>query len=204
MRRKSAAVDSVASGRTGGWPCRVRISAAIATGKRRSDLGRRAVLRQGRERDPHAFEQRAAWRRRRASRSSARRRARGRRRNRVWMLARVRPSPAKPSQMIATVPSKPWWATRSAMVWPRTQIVPSLPSMWLSTVSAATTPSSPLLIGALCLQPRDRGAQFRDAGAVARRGRRAPAGRRPAASPARPRSRRCARRVRRASPGRPW
>src|SRR5262249_9519567 len=30
------------------------------------------------------------------------------------------------------------------MVWPRTKIVPSLPSTWLSTVLAAMTPSRPL------------------------------------------------------------
>src|SRR5213076_2913742 len=35
------------------------------------------------------------------------------------------------------------------MVWPRTQRMPRAPSLWLSTVSAATSPARPLSIGAL-------------------------------------------------------
>src|SRR5580704_8774126 len=58
------------------------------------------------------------------------------------------------------------------MVWPRTQTAPLSPSAWLSTVSAATIPSSPLFMSALPLrqQPRDGPPQLGDAGAGPRRG----------------------------------
>src|SRR5262249_49321671 len=86
-------------------------------------------------------------------------------------LARVRLSPAKPSHIRATADSKPC-ATRSGIVWPRTQMMPRSPSAWLSTVSAATTPSRPLAIsGSLHAEPYDRGAQLRNAGTAAGRGR---------------------------------
>src|SRR5438477_621902 len=58
-------------------------------------------------------------------------------------------APSRLRQMAATATGRV--AARSASVWPRTHKMPRPPSLWLSTVSAATSPARPLSTG------KDRG-----------------------------------------------
>ena len=139
-------VPRAGSGASGGVAMRRAEQRGDRDRQRGKDLGRAAVLRQDREarRTPSISGRVAA-----AGEpivEAGKGCLRGRRRGRAAICVAAQPVAGKP------FPKQPDGAlvvnsaTSSSIVWPRTQRMPAAPSLWLSTVSAATIPSRPLSV----------------------------------------------------------
>src|SRR6185312_3266610 len=152
IRSRSAAVDRDGSGRTGSWPCAARSSAGTATvtvASNTAGLASSVCAASARRMPSNSVRPLATGSHPPSDPAAASRPAP----RACFMPARVSPLPANPSHSNATVPSKPWSATNAGRACPRTQTMPLAESVWLSTVSAATTPSSPLCIRRVSLCP---------------------------------------------------